>query len=270
MKSPTDPLAASFCLVVFVCLMLADARASGAEAKPKIPWTSLVGKISLTDLNSNCDIVLTGKVERSTNVSAKPPVTEIHVTKILAARGGLEGEFESVITNSSGSKIIILLGVEAQVRKRWDVVLLSGGEYLFWLTKKTNGIGSVTLPAGWEKSRPSFFEPTDNWRSVYCISDPEFLRIIHSMPMKPYEWQSELLAECVGTNDINKFLSLSYQLARALRPKADPVSELTVLTHVKSNPALAKIASQHLARGVTNGFSYVNLRFLDRTPQSVR
>lgn len=273
--------------------MLATGRASGADGKLNSPWTTIVGKISLADLNSKCDVVLTGKIERSTDVSANPPVTEINVTRVLAARRGLEGEFDSVITNASSSKMILLFGSEALVRRRSDVVLLSGGEYLFWLTRRTNDLGSGTPLTSREKSQPTFFEPTnnrasvyiisehrglppihprsffepaDNWRSVFCISDPELLRIIHSMPIQPYAWQGEMVAECVGTNDINKFVSISYQLVRALRPKADSVLELTALTKVKSNPALAKIASQHLTRGVTNNFSYVNLRFLDNNP----
>lgn len=266
MLNLADSKLLTFSVLALGCLTFSGSPGFAAEAKPRRTWAAIVGSISVADLNSKCDVVVIGRVKISTDVSANPTMTEIHVTKVLAAKSGLEREFDFVITNKTGSKAILLYGLEPPVRNSPDVVLLSGGEYLFWLNKRTSATGSVPLPVGGASTRSTSFEATDSRRSVFSISDPELLRIIHSMPIQPYAWQGEMVAECVGTNDINKFVSISYQLARALRPKADSVLELTALTKVKSNPALAKIASQHLTRGVTNNFSYVNLRFLDNNP----
>lgn len=226
-------------------------------------WLKQLGGVSLAELNSSCDVLLLGSVERARRPAGKVSVTEVLVKSVVAGKKSAIGRLgEEVEAQNTNETIYLIQDYPATLHSKSVVTLLPKTSYIFWLTRATNGPLALTNLSGSVQNIPAAatYRLTAGLRSVFCTTDLQEIQGKYKMPVFPYPWQSELLVGCIGTNDIASLKSVISATSRALRVNVDSIRELEKLSTSSSNPALKRIAREHLEKGVTNIFDYVSPR----------
>lgn len=235
-----------------------------AELQPRtFNWLNQIGRVSISEMNVQCDMLLIGTVNLPSEPHGNFLITQIDVNTLIAMKKGVQSEFTSFTTNGNEIKSVFLLGKNPQTEHDTShTILLPGGVYLLWLTKATNFTLSKTN-AGRTFLKPdtsAAFTLTAGRRSAFSLTDPHVLQRRHKSFVAPYPWQEHLLVDCIGTNSVKAITSIAFEIARALRSDIDSNKVLTTLSAYRQTPGLAKIANEHLTKGVTNIFSYTTPR----------
>ena len=248
-------------LVGMSCFFLRSSAIGADLRTPQFKWLDQYGQISISEMNSKCDLILIGTVKLPSDTLSNYLVTEICVHTVIASRQIFHSSpVEGTPNSGSLTNLFVYQEWPFEYPDKLGTILLSGGTYLIWLSKTTNLLSTATNTAS-KFLRPHTapaYSLTKGAKSVYLLIDPAKLQKKLDLRATPYPWQGELLMDYIGKNDITLFKSITIQIAAALRADRDSTKELAILAKNRSNPQLAKIAQEHLTKGVTNSFIYVN------------
>lgn len=233
----------------------------------RLDWIKVSGSVALAELNSKCDLLVIGTVERSLKREGNFMVAEVTIDSIVASKMAHDSPLGVISPRASLSKVSVWNEFPRFVRgPREPAILFRGGQYLLWLNEVKTPLPSTMpdsqlLPKSQvadETPVATKFVITRGSHGAYIFNQVESLHGGRYEMGNPFPWQDQFLNDLVKTNDVFQLKRIVVDMARAL--KNDKTSHLLLESMSKraSEPVLAGIAKDHLNKGVTNIFNYVN------------
>ena len=235
----------------------------------RVDWIKFKGAVSLTELNAKCDLLVIGSLVKLPQITNNLLVTEIRFDSVLAAKGDEGGGFLIVGggRHPPAGYLCKDLGKPVGVKDA-NPTLLPGGQFLLWLNKiempvtiNTSDSNSPRTGHQRENEVPmACYTMTCGARGSYLISDIRSVQgnMIAPFVFDPYPWQQQFLDALIKTNDIAKLKRVVMNVARALKNDKTSMSLLQRIAKSSADPVLGGIAQEHLDKGITNIFNYVN------------
>lgn len=232
----------------------------------RLDWIKVSGSVALAELNSKCDLLAIGTVEKSLKREGNFMVIEVTLDSIVASKTN-NAPLGVTSTRPSLSAVSIWCELPRSGHgPRESVILYRGGQYLLWLNAAKTHLPSTMpdsqlLPKSQvadETPVATKFVITRGSHGAYIFNQVESLHGGRYEMGNPFPWQDQFLNDLVKTNDVFQLKRIVVDMARAL--KNDQTSHLLLESMSKraSDPVLAGIAKDHLDKGVTNIFNYVN------------
>lgn len=242
------------------------ARLSAIETT-SLDWLKISGSVALAELNSKCDLLVIGTIEKSLKREGNFMVAEVTIDSIVASKMAHDSPLGVISPRPSLSKVSVWNEFPRFVRgPREPAVLFRGGQYLLWLNEVKTPLPSTTpdsrlLPKAQvaeETPVAPKFVVTRGSHGAYIFNQVVSLHGGRFTMGNPFPWQDQFLNDLVKTNDVFQLKRIVVDMARAL--KSDKTSRLLLESMSKrtSDPVLAGIAKDHLNKGTTNIFNYVN------------
>lgn len=241
------------------------ANGQGIPAE-RVDWLKFSGSVSLSELNSKCDLLAIGSVRTPPQLVSNSIVTEITIVSVLATRSTNCEAILSEYLRTKMAKVYLFDEAATLFHGNTNTILVPGGDFLLWLNNVE------TLAATATANSNSVSTNIDNIRALhlprvsitfgshgaYLLNGIEKIQQMNKLRFPLYPWQEQFLNDLIKSNDVSQLQRIVVDMARAL--KSDKTSRLLLESMSKraSDPVLAGIAKDHLDKGVTNIFNYVN------------
>lgn len=234
----------------------------------RLDWPKTFGHPSIAGLNSKCDLLVIGSIDNKGKVIGNYLVTDIAINSVLAAKATNAALMSSEYFHRKMTNAYLYHEVQKSPHSiRAQPTLLQGGKFLLWLNiveaPSLFEAAEPTSPLSKNEAAKTLPTPriavTGGFHGAYLLSGIELLQERHKILRFPlYPWQEQFLEYLVKTNDAWRFKRIAVDVARAL--KNDKTSSLLLQSMAKNptDPIVAGIAKEHLDKGITNIFNYVN------------
>ena len=246
---------------------LAESRARlSAIDSIRLDWLKISGSVALAELNSKCDLLAIGTVEKSLKREGNFMVVEVTLDSIVASKTN-NSPLGVTSTRPSLSAVSIWCELPRSGHgPRESVILYRGGQYLLWLNSAKTPLPSTTsdsrpLPTALVAKETLItprFDITRGSHGAYILNQVESLHGGRFTLGNPHPWRDQFLNDIIKTNSVFELKRIVLQLARALKNDKTSILLLESMSKRATDPVLAGIAKDHLNKGITNIFDYVN------------